>query len=186
MSFKDDLRIIREKKKNGCVAYAYYAGSVYYSINGVNKEKDRPKFIEDMYKSKHKVQCKYLDSYTVINPKTFGHYILFKDNADLLLDKLENKKTIYIEDIIEPKKYDSSYDNRNWSCCERKIIGRLHDDKMICLNNHNIRIYVLERPCLLCVPMVTDVVYLDGNYNVHNAYYIYEKVAPNTVKIHAK
>ena len=94
-----------------------------------------------------------------------------------------SKKDEMVEDIILPMKYNDNYDNRNWCCCERKIIGYLHDNEMIKGFHNVMELYVSKRPCLLCVPMVAKVYYLDDNLYIKSTCYKRKMVNFNTMKI---
>ena len=187
MSYLDDLRRLREIKKSGFVAFAKNNTVTYYAINGIERgtpgETNVSKELESMYKTNINIRCTSNDSYTIINPKTFGHYVMFKDNIKKTFDILYNTGNIYFEDIISPKTYDANFDNHNWCCCERKIIGYLYNNKLIGELSDTTKLYILERPCLLCVPMVTKVYYLDEYLNLKYENYHHEMIGLNTMKI---
>lgn len=187
MSYEEDLRRLREIKKHGCVAYARENDWIYYSVNGIERgpagETKISKELTSMYDTTNIIRCTSSDSYTIVDPQMLFNYVISKENAKKIFDSLDLNKTINIEGIIEPMKYDSSYDNHNWCCCERKIIGYFNDNLGIPLDDNSVVLYVIERPCLLCIPLVNDAYYLDDNLCIKHDYYSHEMIDDKTMKI---
>lgn len=187
MSYEDDLKKLRAIKKKGCVAFVKMESATYYAVNGPEEglagETNISKALESMHETNVIIRCVFDDSYTVINPKMFGHYVVFKKNVDKMLNSLDTTREISIEDIIIPMKHNDNYDNSNWTCCERKIIGYLRDNGIIKYFHSNTELYITKRPCLLCIPLVRKAYYLDDNLNIKFDEYKQQMVDINTMKI---
>ncbi len=69
--------------------------------------------------------------------------------------KYKIKKADYYS--ILKGKYISTKEDSRFSCVERKIIGKVH--------SRDIMIYCSRRPCYLCLPGVTKVIFESGNKN---------------------
>ena len=194
--YRHDLKELIEKKGGGCVSFARVKGDVYFTVNGIGK-KQRKKttisgILSNMFKpkagaSKGPTFCDYSYAYTVIDPSKD----IYVKNEKFIQNTFNKDKKIFLGDIIYPMKYNPIYENRNWTCCERKIIGYLLDNHIILnenkyVNDYNLDLYVTKMPCPLCIPLVAQVNYLDDNNQMIVDKYTTKQVVFNVFEVKRK
>lgn len=194
--YRHDLKELKEKKGSGCVSFARVNGDVYFSVNGIAKKQKKKKTISDtlsnMFKpkagaSKGPTFCDYSYAYTVIDPSKD----IYVKNEKFIQNTFNKDKEIFLGDIIYPMKYNPIYENRNWTCCERKIIGYLLDNHIILnenkyVNDYILDLYVTMMPCPLCIPLVAQVNYLDDNNQMIVDKYTTKQVVYNVFEVKRK
>ncbi len=215
--YHHDLKKLKEKKGGGCVSFARVKGDVYFTVNGIAKKQEKKKTISNgiakkqekkktisdtlsnMFKpkegdSKEPTFCDYSYAYTVIDPSKD----IYVKNEKLIQNTFNKDKKIFLGDIIYPMKYNPIYENRNWTCCERKIIGYLLDnhiiqngnkyvnDYILDVNDYILDLYVTRMPCPLCIPLVAQVNYLDENNQMIVDKYTTKQVVHNVFEVKRK
>ena len=97
-------------------------------------------------------------------------------------------KKWYYMDYIGIINSNSKDDRRNYTCVERKILGFLHSNHIInignsgTINNYCLELYVVKHPCPLCVPLVNNVIYLDGKNKIVDEIYKSNLLSKNILK----
>ena len=186
MDYKKKLKELKDAKGDGCVAFARYENNTYFSINGPKKVSKKGK-IEEIIKNMYKADahfCGWDDSVTIINPAC--------ENYSLYTRQIEtdffNKKQLFSSDLVFPIGHNPKYNNRNWTCCERKIIGYLIKNHTMIhnynfINDYDVELYVTQMPCALCIPLVHYVNYLDDNKNMIVDEYITKQIDYDSFKV---
>ena len=180
IDYKKKLKELKDAKGKGCDAFARYKNNTYFSINGPKKVKKIDKIepiIKNMYEDNNACFCGWDDSVTIINPAC-ENYILFTRAIETYFF---NKKQLFSSDLVFPIGHNPKYNNRNWTCCERKIIGYLIKNHTMIhnynyINDYDVELYVTQMPCALCIPLVHHVNYLDDNKNMIVDEYITKQI----------
>lgn len=188
MSYENDLRELKNRR-SGCIAFAKMKKTIYFALNGIEKGPvgvtNISKALESMYKTTKQIRCESNDSYTIIDPSKYYNYV-YTNVAQTKRHTLDKLGTLEIIDIIPPMKYSSSYINGNWTCCERKILGYLYNNKKINSMYDPMELFVTKRPCLLCVSLVSKAYYLDDGLYMKTDLYKHKIVGTNRMIIDRK
>mgnify|MGYP003309133820 CR=1 FL=1 len=148
-------KIYKDVKQTVC--FSNYCKTYYFAIC---KNFEKNKRVVNAVKSvlgANSIQCLTNDTFiAVTNLYDYGDFfesieenfyqtLMKKGNASIDYSFFEMGIILYNKFIFQ------FYNSRMYSCCERKIIGKL------C--NKNITIFSTKRPCFLCLPVITDTWY---------------------------
>ena len=136
--------------------------------------------ISSKIKGRKKIKrCRIESTFTVMKHIDYPHFITTtKESVSLDLNYCKEKETkiytdlstnlkttFHFEELIDKNQkvyfskklllYDYERSLRNFSCVERKIIGKT--------KNEDLEIYVRLRPCYLCLPCIKKVTYIENN-----------------------
>lgn len=162
--YKFEKGFIKEDK-NCLLSLSFVDGYFYYASKGNDKNLKNNKMakksiaIANDYLPKNKHLCLYSDSFTVMELLKIGEeYDITKENnlyAEII------KKGFILNNIIIAEYTNTriapleGYDNRNWTCAERKIIGYLTNNNINCD-----MIYGTRQPCYYCIPAIKKATYI--------------------------
>ena len=155
-------------RRGKCVGIAIHKQTLYYAISGDDANLISNKVAMDVEKiiSKKSIRCTIDNTFTMIAyinehvTEIIKPYYKFIEDC-IYSDLLINGKTSYtFIDYLDSRIYfkpfmrkiGAIHSIRNYSCVERKIIGKVRCSK--------IKIYVGTNPCYYCLPIVRNVVYL--------------------------
>lgn len=151
-----------KKERRRCVGFSYNDNKYYYAYSGAKKYEEISDIIEDILGEKYSIECDINGSFTLLpiiddynKDKNKNYYHFVEDefyNHDM--------NWLYAFQIGKRRKYLESSNVRNWSCVERKIIGKLQENKIF-----SYCIYIDMPPCYFCIPVVDEAVYLKRNEN---------------------
>ena len=167
MNNQNVLNTIKSRRKK-CVAIALHKGLIYYAISGDDINPITNKVAKDVEKviGRRATRCSIEDSFTMI--AYYNRVITdliqnqYRATENCIYNRLNvlGKTIWFFEDYLDSKIQFKPYMRnisvihsiRNYSCVERKIIGKTKLGR--------IQIYVGTNPCYYCLPVVRNVKYL--------------------------
>ena len=163
------LDIVRVNRRR-CVAISEHKSHLYFAISGDDDNKVVNRVARDVSNmiGGSPIRCIIEDSFTLIlySSEYYTNLIkpYYQSVEDYIYNYLLSKGSCtysffdYHGSQIRFKPfmrlYTSIHSMRNYSCVERKIIGKTKAKKTV--------IYVGLRPCYYCLPAIRDVIYRDG------------------------
>ena len=150
----------RAKKKRGCVAYGWGSDKKrYYAINGNPHDERKMRTIVEGIIGNNPDSCDYNDSFTVLKPGLDKKAIDFAKQFCEMLDYGPQAISFELdghEIYSNGTNANISYDNRYFTCAEKKIIGRMRKTPGLECD------YLLTTmaPCYHCLPVIKRVYYL--------------------------
>ncbi len=157
---KELLIKLQEQAKRGCVSFGYGEdGRKYYSVNGSTDKIKHRNIIEDII-GDSPIFCGVNYAFTILEPFVPDSIFLMIDPfydalkfTPKILGFRKRKEKLYFAPQLP-----SGYDNRYFTCAEKKLIEYAEQKKI-----NLILMYSSKEPCYHCLPTINSVYFLRNN-----------------------